>query len=185
MPDKQSRRSRYTVEDSLSSLRFAIKGRRNWPVVIFLGIWLLGWAAGEVTVTVILLGQLPDLSGDGWFLLFWLTFWTVGGALALRTWLRALAGREIVEVDALTLSVKQSVLGIGRRKEYAAPYVDSLRVEPYHSSSSAVPPGHCLAFDYGEDTVRFGTTLNKADAEEILALIRSRFPDLTKDVDEV
>lgn len=182
MPDESPRPRRYIVEDRLSSLRFSIKGRKNWPVVIFLGVWLAGWAAGEVTVSVIILGQLPDLSGEHLFLLFWLAFWTVGGALALRTWLRALAGKEIVEVDAYAIAIRQAVLGMGRRKEYAAAYVDNLRVEPYYSSSSGSAPGHCLAFDYVRDTVRFGTSLNKAEAEQVLALIGSRFPDLTKGV---
>jgi len=183
MPDESSRPPRYIVQDRLSSLQFSIPGRRNWPVVIFVGIWLVGWAAGEVTVSVIILGQLPGLSGDGLFLLFWLALWTVGGAAAIRAWLRALASKEIVSVDAETLSVKQAVAGIGRRKEYAAAYVDNLRVEPYYGSSSGQSSGHCLAFDYGGDTVRFGTNLNEAEAEQVLALIRSRFPDLTKGVE--
>ncbi len=184
MPDERPRRSRYIVEDHLSSLRFIIKGRKNWPIVIFLGIWLIGWGVGEVVVAGILFSSLPDLSGDNWFLVFWLTFWTAGGAGALHGWFQAFTSREIVDVNAETLSIKQSVLGIGRRREYAAPYVDNLRIAPNYKSSSG-RSGHCLTFNYGGDVVQWGASLSKAEAEEMLALIQSRFPDLTKGVEEV
>ena len=68
----------------------------------FLGLWLCGWAAGEAIVLWLLIqGAAALLTGRppepgrapldpaialvaGLFMIFWLAFWTAGGALAMR-----------------------------------------------------------------------------------------------------
>jgi len=90
----------------------------------FLGVWLAGWAIGEVVVTCILCfgawalltDQPPGANREplapefaipmGLFLLFWLSFWTLGGFLAGREFLRLLFGcdRITATVDGLTIT---------------------------------------------------------------------------------
>jgi len=180
---------RYTVEDTFAALRITIPARRNWPVVLFLGFWLGGWAIGEVIVGALLLrdvlallnGQTPD-TGQGAGMLFmalWLTLWTLGGGFALVTWLWNLAGKEVVVIDGESLTLWKAVFGVGPSRRYEAAYVDRLRASG-GSDGSQGPWSGGLAFDYAGSTVRFGAGLTPDEARDLVALIGDRFPSLTR-----
>jgi hypothetical protein len=38
---------RFTLEHTADGIRASVPSRKNWFVIIFLGIWLCGWFAGE------------------------------------------------------------------------------------------------------------------------------------------
>lgn len=102
---------------STRSLRPSGIGR--YVTAVFLSVWLVGWLVGEV-VAIMMLGailssvagafseHLPawstDLATSGGaafallFLLFWLTFWTIGGIAALTHLMRSLVGEDILGV---------------------------------------------------------------------------------------
>lgn len=177
---------RYTIQDDFATLRITVPTRRNWVLMLFLGVWLTGWAAGEIIVgalfvrgiLALLRGQTPDI-GVGAGLLFmgiWLTFWTVGGGFALVTWLWNLAGKEIITLDGNALTIRKAVWGVGPAKRYDFAYVDRLRV----SADSQGPWAEGLAFDYGADMIRFGRGLSPAEAHEVWTRIADRFPTLTR-----
>lgn len=180
---------RYTIQDDFATLRVTIPARRNWPIILFLGFWLTGWATGEIIVGALFLrgllallrGQPPDV-GEGAGMLFmgiWLTLWTFGGGFALLTWLWNLAGKEIIAVDGEGLTIRRAVFGVGPAKRYAAAYVDRLRLAD-ESQGSGGPWGGGLLFDYGGSTVRCGAGLTPHEAREVLARIADRFPSLTR-----
>lgn len=104
------------------------KGFARFFAAGFLGFWLCGWAVGEFFAGTTLIAGLRDwLLPDadlGWlprmaypsksspapviaFLLVWLTGWTVGGAFAMFTLLRALVGVDRVRWDQDGLEVVQ------------------------------------------------------------------------------
>lgn len=181
--------TRYKIRDDFATLRITIPARRSWFTILFLGFWLMGWAAGEIIVGGMLLrgvlamvrGQTPDL-GEGagmLFMVLWLAFWTFGGAFALVTWLWNLAGKETVLIDGEALTIYRTVFGVGTAKRYAAAYVDRLRVAE-ESGDAQGPWSGGLAFDYDGKTVRFGAGLAPAEAREVLARIADRFPALTR-----
>lgn len=181
--------ARYDIRDDFATLRIAIPAPRSWLLILFLGFWLTGWAAGEIIVgglflrgiLAMLSGQTPDI-GEGAGMLFmgvWLALWTVGGGFALVTWLWNLAGKETVLVDGEALTIYRTVFGIGTAKRYAAAYVDRLRASE-DSADSQGPWSGGLAFDYGGKTVRFGAGLTPAEARDVLARIADRFPALTR-----
>jgi hypothetical protein len=88
----------------------------------FLSVWLAGWAAGEGFAILMighgayaLLTGRPAIGSDhplqlapalavGGFLLFWLTFWTLGGIMALRELLRMLWAYDHLLLDRETLT---------------------------------------------------------------------------------
>lgn len=90
----------------------------------FLGVWLLGWIAGEsFALWILIRGALALLSGKslfpgsseplepapallaGLFLLVWLAFWTLGGYMAARELLRVIwsEDRIVARHDALVV----------------------------------------------------------------------------------
>jgi hypothetical protein len=187
---------RYRIEDDFTTLRITIPARRNWPIILFLGVWLMGWAVGEVFVGATLFGglyavltgqpQAADALGGqsgGLFMIVWLTLWTAGGGFALFTWLWNVAGKEIAFVDGDSLTIKKAVLGVGRSRRYAAAYVDRLRASGTQGDTQ-VPWTGGLTFDYGGSTVQFGAGLNQAEARQVLERIADRFPSLTRGVEE-
>ncbi|HEX4639008.1 MAG TPA: hypothetical protein VH170_05935 [Chthoniobacterales bacterium] len=84
----------------------------------FLGVWLVGWLAGETFALWMLgaggwsffTGQPPSAGRNpvnlgvaiagGLFLLFWLSFWTLGGVAAIWEFLRLLFGKDRFEVTS-------------------------------------------------------------------------------------
>ena len=102
------------VVDSAVTLRATGVGR--YFNAAFLGLWLVGWAIGEIVavgliiaiiVVPILRWREVDLPAffESWtsggvpiaiflFLLLWTTFWTIGGYAAMTACLRSLAGKD-------------------------------------------------------------------------------------------
>lgn len=123
-------RGDWRLEDWEGGSRVVIPTRPVWPVALFLGAWLCGWTAGEVSALKTLFGP-GDWAGKG-FIAFWLCGWTVGGAFAWAIFL-ATSGlaRESVWRDGPDLYVRWRVLGLGWTWRYAvaamgplmAPYV--------------------------------------------------------------
>ena len=191
----QPPKPRYTVEDNFAALRVVIPARRSWALILFLGFWLTGWAAGEFFVGAMLIrGAIGLITGDpqaagdtggaigGTFMAVWLLLWTVGGGFALITWLWNVAGKEIVSVDSDALTIQKTVFGIGLSKRYATAYVDRLRATGEQGDTQG-PWSGGLGFDYGGGAVQFGAGLSQAEAKEVLERIADRFPSLTRGLD--
>jgi hypothetical protein len=203
MPIVQPPHERHFIRDEGSSLTVIIPSNKNYFTMFFLGIWLVGWTFGEVMVGgIVIAGILKLLSGTseismsglagiagggGLFMLVWLTFWTIGGAFAIYTFLWQLVGKEIVEISYEAIKIQRAVAGFGRKKEYLASYIKDLRVSPLaadsnypfgrsRASSFYGLSGGPLAFDYGAKTFRFGSGVDEAEAKQILEKIVSRFP---------
>jgi hypothetical protein len=188
-------KSRYTVEDTFAALRITIPARRSWAIILLSGLWLMGWAAAEIFVGIMLIRILiallagkPEVAGDaggsigGVFMTVWFTLWTVGGGAVSAQWAWNVAGKETVFIDGESLTIKKSVFGIGRSRRYSTAYVDRLRASGDRDVSQG-PWGGGLAFDHVGRAVNFGAGLSQTDATELAAQIGSRFPALAKGVE--
>jgi hypothetical protein len=113
------------ILDSTATLRPTGVGR--YFNAAFLGIWLAGWAVGEIVALGILVMMViaPMLRRDGvdipgwignWsagaavlgiflFILVWVTFWTIGGIAAMTAFLRSLAGKDRLRLVPTGLEV--------------------------------------------------------------------------------
>ena len=191
---------RHEVSYLSDSLEIIIPSRKQWFQVAYLGFWLVGWSFGEIIVggmllsglVGLLLGDSAMLAGDGdaassgvsLFMLAWFCAWTIGGAFAWYGFLWQLAGKEIVRVSPRSILIGRQIFGIKRIREYLAEYIKALRISPpeyspfsWSKSSRAWGlSGGLLAFDYGANTVRFGSGVDEAEAKQILATIQERFP---------
>jgi hypothetical protein len=157
--------------------------RRNPFVLVFLPVWLLGWAAlgGASAARRIMAPEGPG--GGRLFLAVWLTVWTLAVVRALGAWLWTAMGREIVALTPSSLRLRFDVAGLGYARVYELVQVRNLRV----TTPPAFPPLGwgtrgpfginglgSIAFDYGATTVRFGSSLDESEAAMVVADLKAR-----------
>jgi hypothetical protein len=174
-------RSRVTVEGGPEGLEIVIPARRNLPVVVLLGVWLVGWFMGQTTALDEAfkggIGRTPPI------LLFWLLLWTVGGVAALYIWLWNLVGKERVIVGASTLRIKRDILGFGRTRVYELRSISKLRVVPQSTGSPhrdvvfrfSGLVGGAIEFECALKAIRFGFSLDEAEAAMVVDRMRQRY----------
>jgi hypothetical protein len=167
-------------------LEIVIPARRNLIVLLFLGIWLAGWVTGELTALAELLSGSPE--GPEGFLLLWLALWTFAGAFAAYTWLWMLVGKERIVMGTSALHVKRDVLGLGRTRTFGLFRIRNLRVASGPTGPRDVAAalrlagltGGLIAFEHDGKTIRFGASLDPAEAQIIVERMKQRyaFPEL-------
>ena len=168
-----------SVFDTPEGLVINIPAAKNWPITLFIGLWLCGWAFGEVSV-IHMLATGKTLGRGSLFLFGWLGAWTVGGYLAISLLLWSIAGHEIISLTPVSLVIRRDTLGFGRSREYDLPSVKKLRIagSPINygwTSPSQSMLGGTIAFDYGSKTFRFGGGLDEAEASQLIERLKSRY----------
>jgi len=162
---------------------------RQWSTSFILALWLSGWGAGEwAAARQLLSGTSPE--GAGTFLALWLTAWTLGGALALGSFLWSLAGREVLAIDGPVLTVRREALGLGRTRSFELGAIRALRAvqpgqpEPGEELTTAGRGGRragsrlsrrgTIAFEAGGQVHRLGLGLepNGPDVAAVLEALR-------------
>ena len=116
--------NRLRVEPGPQETRFVVPARRQWFVVLFLPVWLVGWFFGFRSATGELTSGQAEVFG---FMGLWLAGWTLGGLWAAGTLLWMLFGREVLTVRAGRLERHVGVFGLGRSRAYDLARVDGLR----------------------------------------------------------
>ena len=105
--------SQIDIQETSEGLTVSMQPGRTWPRIVFLGCWFAGWAVGEcIVAAMVLLGE--GLSVLRIAALAWLGCWTMVGHSALRALLWELFGREVVEIDAKTLRIREQIDAITR-----------------------------------------------------------------------
>ena len=175
-------KARATISTSHKGLEIVIPSKKNVFVILFLAVWLVGWAFGEVMVPATFFsGDKP--SGPMVFIAVWIIGWTIGGAFALYIWLWNVAGKERITVNNQGLIVQRELFGYGREKEYEMTHISNLRVSPQPFNPFNVSAslqfwgigGGVLAFDYGSRTYRFGSGIDEAEANQIMERIKAQY----------
>jgi hypothetical protein len=161
------------IEQTPDDLRLVMQVPRLDYVVVFLGVWLACWAFGEIVVlrTLFEFGSMFDPGVP--FMVVWLAGWTCGGAGAVFILAMLLDGSEIVTFSPERIVRRVNVFGWGWESAFAMDSVTDLRQTP--GSNGA---GIFISFDTSGKTIRFGTGLDEATAEEITNTIWARFPRL-------
>jgi hypothetical protein len=191
--------SRAVMNDSPEGLEIIIPAPRIWPAVVFLGLWLAGWATGEAFALRQILSPAPLPAKV--FLSVWLAFWTFGGAAALFICVWMLVGHERVRLRPDALTIQREACGLGPTRVYELDRVLNLRAQPMPPLSEvtvapsapapdgkrAVPaeqlrtvlrvvgiggPGIC--FTYAGKPVRFGVALDPREAQTLVTQLQAR-----------
>ncbi len=156
---------RATVSEENGGLRISIPCVRSWFAVVFLTGWLIAWAVFEVLITrEIFTARIPLHMRV--FMIGFLLAWTAGGLAAVWALLRSVGGRELVEIDATTLTIWSKTWLFARRRAFALGAIQDLRVDTG------------LRFDYGARTYTFGSSLDEAELKQLYSRIIIRYPSV-------
>ncbi|PPK88228.1 hypothetical protein CLV84_1193 [Neolewinella xylanilytica] len=161
-----------TIRRTPNGLAITVPSRKQWFAMIFLPVWLLGWAAGFVAAGGSVIGSLgggeiPDL-----FLAVWLILWTAGGVFALSVVSWLWFGKEAFRIEGSRVVYFRGVFGFGMRKELHRGQITNVR---YHAVDTSLFSGNRnmaafgfgegrIRFDYGMKTFSFGLALDEAEA---------------------
>jgi hypothetical protein len=171
-----------TIVDSGGGYEITVPAKKNILVVLFLGLWMIGWTVGLVSAGNSLLAGTRS-NQPSLFLLAWSGLWIVGGGFAFVTLLWMLIGREIIRVSTTELQHVRHYGLFSRKREYEMAHIKHLRVSPQQQSGSSYGGRYytsqgTMAFDYGMSTPSFGYELDEAEARAIVDLLSKRFRNL-------
>jgi hypothetical protein len=191
--------SRAVVNDSPEGLEIVIPAPRIWPVVVFLGLWLAGWATGEAFALRQFLSPTPVPAKA--VLAVWLAFWTFGGTAALSICLWMLVGHERVRLRPDALTIQREAFGLGPTRVYELDRIRNLRAQPMPpltevtvARSAQAPDGKRvvpaeqaktvlrvigiggpgISFTYASRAVRFGVALDPTEARGVVTQLQAR-----------
>ena len=166
--------ARITIRETPDGLGIYNPARRNMPVVLFLLLWLAGWSAGEYfALAEILSSRNPIAEG---FLIFWVTFWTMGGAICWWVVLWNLFGTERVFVTGGALVRSVGVGPLRRRKVYPVGEISNLRsISPAKGGNGTILAS-AIAFDVDGKTREVGAGMDQDEVEVVLAALRRYLP---------
>ena len=182
----------WTLEETPDGPRVVIPAPFLWPLSLFLGFWLCGWTAGEMSAARELWHLLR--SADGWlallpggFLLFWLAGWTAAGIFTWGIFLFSIQGREVVSLRGGQLRVRlETLLGLGwswrfELAELAPPRLIVMPAPRSRGQGAAQAPGAAapaysgITLSGGGRKWRLGLGLDEAGARNLLYTLTSRF----------
>jgi hypothetical protein len=190
---------RAVVNDSPEGLEIVLPAPRIWPVVVFLAVWLAGWATGEAFALRQVLSPAPVPARV--FLAVWLVFWTFGGMAALSICVWMLVGHERVRLRPDALTIQREAFGLGPTRVYELDRIRNLRAQPLppfpevtaaqsgqSSEGKRIVPGEKaktilriigvggpgVSFTYARRPVRFGVALDPAEARMVVTQLQAR-----------
>ncbi|WP_394766706.1 hypothetical protein [uncultured Paludibaculum sp.] len=152
--------------------------RKNWFILIFLGVWMVGWTVGELGVLGLLLsgivrGPAPLI------ILAWLFLWTIGGLLALTFLLWGLIGREVVSIRGNAFVLRRQIGRFGFDRTFDLAKVRNLRCAAWILDSEGVigsigrfSGAGTIVFDCRGFTHRFGAGLTPDEALHVVDTLR-------------
>lgn len=166
---------RYKIENKAAGdVSAVIRARKNWFIILFLGVWLGGWFMGEASA----IQELSRAETANGFIAFWLVGWTIAGCGALLVLLWQLFGQETVSVRQGFFIHKVEVLWLHRTRSFTLSKVQRLRSVEFATGlfthrAAWMPPVFgsglgAVAFDYGARTFRLAPSLDEAEARALV-----------------
>jgi hypothetical protein len=176
METVKAKKGRAKISWESGSLQMEIPSRKS-IFILFLIVWLAGWAFGEISVGSNIMQK--KSMGLNPFMIVWLIGWTVAGLFAFTILAWNLFGSEILTANSISLKIS---IGIGKlryNRQYDMSQVNKMRVVPkppvfmnqeefMHFRSGRI------SFDYGMRTYRFASGIDEAEADYIIGLFKDR-----------
>jgi hypothetical protein len=149
-----------------------------WTVIGFTMIW--AWNTFELK---------PNMKDtlSIMFLIFML-FWSYYLIRVGRMFCWLLFGSENIKLDKIALTIKTSIKGYGRARQYYIENIEKIRINmPKEGSFQAtwenspwIRGGERLEFDYMGKTVRFGRKLNEQESKQLFQLVTKKIEEQLK-----
>ena len=175
---------KHKTEISDEKLIISMPSKKIFPFIIVFGVWSLIWLSVEIgLVAEIFITQEYNFLGVLFFI-FWFILWNLLGAFLLYNLMWQLVGKEEIQVTNGSITISQVIIGYKRSKEYLAEHIKDLDVawasmDDLTFRRISVPLGAnygMIAFDYGARTFRFAGVVEAAEAKQIIAEIKQKYP---------
>lgn len=147
-------------------------------LVLAVSLTVVGF--GEVRAVGLMLDA--DISFDGALAAIVAAGWTLVLLLGLYAAAWNVVGKEVIQVDATSLTVRRCLAGWCRARSYALTELSNLRVESEEGGWFGPAwwmfgiKANMLAVDAAGSTVRFGDRLEAHRARELLDELQARIP---------
>lgn len=157
---------RIAVRETRDGLGIHIPPARKWAAVVFIAVWLCGWAAGEVfAISEFLGGGFPAL-----FLIIWLVPWTLAGLGCMWVIGWQLFGVERLYFTAGALVREWSMLGFGGQRMLHGADIVSVKIDG--NVTNDIAGVGVVRVETAGKTMRIGNGLPDYEAQLVAALIR-------------
>ena len=176
---------RSKIENDFDRITISIPGKKNIFIILFFSFWMFAF----LKVEVLFLGKLVNGEEPIFVNLMISVFWTVGGIFAVSIFLWMIIGEEKITISNQFVSIERNFVSLIKPKRYMAENVKNFRVSledvtylKQFGNIGKLNRGKkgLIAFDYWNKTIKFGTSIDEAEANIILASIKSRFRHLVK-----
>ena len=160
------------IQQDFNGLLIKLPAPKNILAIIFVSVWLCLWAyfARETFHTL----QQPE-EHQNYFLMVWLALWTLGGLQAVKNLLWSMFGKEVLEVTSSELSLKDDILGLGKKRTFSSQEVSEIRLGTTEFPESSNTTTSIL-ITTGLKTHAYGAHLDIAEAKHLLQLIHNKLP---------
>ena len=169
-----------SIEETPDGLRITMPVPRVGCVAIFMTVWLMGWAAGEISALRALFSMGLSFVPGSAFMLLWLAGWTVGGVAAAGVLLMTLDGRVVLTIGGGIIRRRVEAFNLGLSWRYPLERCSNLRPTGGSDEEKSF-----ISFDYssakGEKTLRLGSGLTESSAEQIAERVWAAYPALMPD----
>ncbi|RST86649.1 hypothetical protein EJC49_09245 [Aquibium carbonis] len=149
--------------------------RRNIGLVIFMLVWLCGWAMGEWFALAQLFGSGGPFAVD-LFLLVWVSFWTLGGLAALAVLAWNLVGVEkLFLIEGGGIVTERGFGAITRRKVFRVDQLSGVELaeqQGRHAANGAFSGG-AVRFVADGKPQSFGIGLDDEEADRVVTLMQA------------
>ena len=166
--------NRITIRETLDGLGIYNPARRNIFAILFLTLWLGGWAFGEYFA----LGEI--LRGGNivasLFMLAWVSVWTLGGLGAGAVLLWNLFGSERLFVTGGMFVHSRGFGPFQRKRVHPLAEVGDFTLDTRSSPANGAIQFGTVGYRAGAVRRSFGIGMTRAEAEASLAAIRRALP---------
>ena len=163
---------RVSQSTSLEGKKYVVPSRKNYFVLGFGTVWLLGWSVGFIFGSTALFNEGFGQTFPSAFLGIWLVMWSIGGLVISSILLWGYFGKETLVMGRREVHFQRTVLGVGQKKVLGREGVKNFRYQPRETSNSLFRQDYSMygmgegpvKFDYGMKTYSFGLGLDEAEA---------------------
>ena len=172
------------ISKNFDGLSIIIPSKKNWFFLLFGTFWMGGWLLGFLFALETLFSEMD--SGADLFLFFWLIAWTIGGIAITFFLLWGYFGKEKFITERNEVFFEKTIFGIGKKNRLDISDVKNFRTEFVNERKSWFFRNNNLAlyglggkikFDYGFKTYSFGLSVDEAEAEYIVGLLKEQFKE--------
>jgi hypothetical protein len=176
--------TRISYLDQDNKTTFIIQPENPGIAKALIGAWFFMWVV--IGGTIIWAWNTFQLSrNEHLILIIFMVFWFYYFQRVGRSFAWLMAGKEMLKIDKISMTVKNSIWGYGKAKEYFLENITKIRVsvpkansfQSAWENSPWIRGGERLEFDYLGKTIRLGRKLSEQESKLLFQVITKRIEE--------